>query len=315
MTETPGSQPATPAGAGPADADTADVDTAIPVVIVTGMSGAGRSTALKALEDLGYEAVDNLPLSLLSSLLTPGTGGGRPLAIGVDARTRDFGAAPFLEELDGLIRMEAFRVWLLFLDCDSEVLQRRFSETRRRHPVTPDRRVTDGIAHERTLLAPLRDRADEVIDTTDMTIGELKRLLDSNYALERAPGLAVFVTSFAYRHGLPHEADLVFDVRFLQNPHYVDELRPQSGLDRPVGDFIEQDPDLEEYFRHLTQLLEPLLPRFDAEGKSYLTIAVGCTGGKHRSVYTAERLGAWLAEKGERVSVNHRDLKQDGAVK
>ena len=315
MTETPGSQPATPAGAGSADADTADVDTAIPVVIVTGMSGAGRSTALKALEDLGYEAVDNLPLSLLSSLLTPGTGGGRPLAIGVDARTRDFGAAPFLEELDGLIRMEAFRVRLLFLDCDSEVLQRRFSETRRRHPVTPDRRVTDGIAHERTLLAPLRDRADEVIDTTDMTIGELKRLLDSNYALERAPGLAVFVTSFAYRHGLPHEADLVFDVRFLQNPHYVDELRPQSGLDRPVGDFIEQDPDLEEYFRHLTQLLEPLLPRFDAEGKSYLTIAVGCTGGKHRSVYTAERLGAWLAEKGERVSVNHRDLKQDGAVK
>lgn len=315
MTETPGSQPATPAGAGSADADTADVDIAIPVVIVTGMSGAGRSTALKALEDLGYEAVDNLPLSLLSSLLTPGTGGGRPLAIGVDARTRDFGAAPFLEELDGLIRMEAFRVRLLFLDCDSEVLQRRFSETRRRHPVTPDRRVTDGIAHERALLAPLRDRADEVIDTTDMTIGELKRLLDSNHALERAPGLAVFVTSFAYRHGLPHEADLVFDVRFLQNPHYVDELRPQSGLDRPVGDFIEQDPDLEEYFRHLTQLLEPLLPRFDAEGKSYLTIAVGCTGGKHRSVYTAERLGAWLAEKGERVSVNHRDLKQDGAVK
>lgn len=315
MTETPGSQPATPAGAGSADADTADVDIAIPVVIVTGMSGAGRSTALKALEDLGYEAVDNLPLSLLSSLLTPGTGGGRPLAIGVDARTRDFGAAPFLEELDGLIRMEAFLVRLLFLDCDSEVLQRRFSETRRRHPVTPDRRVTDGIAHERTLLAPLRDRADEVIDTSDMTIGALKRLLDSNYALERAPGLAVFVTSFAYRHGLPHEADLVFDVRFLQNPHYVDELRPQSGLDRPVGDFIEQDPDLEEYFRHLSQFLELLLPRFDAEGKSYLTIAVGCTGGKHRSVYTAERLGAWLAEKVERVSVNHRDLKQDGAVK
>lgn len=307
MTETPVSQHTMPADA--------NSQSAIPVVIVTGMSGAGRSTALKALEDLGYEAVDNLPLSLLSSLLTPGTGGGRPLAIGVDARTRDFGAAPFLEELDGLIRMEAFRVRLLFLDCDSEVLQRRFSETRRRHPVSPDRRVTDGIAHERTLLAPLRDRADEVIDTTDMAIGELKRLLDSNYALERAPGLAVFVTSFAYRHGLPHEADLVFDVRFLQNPHYVDELRPQSGLDRPVGEFIEQDPDLEGYFRHLTQLLEPLLPRFDAEGKSYLTIAVGCTGGKHRSVYTAERLGAWLAEKGERVSVNHRDLKQDGAVK
>lgn len=284
----------------------------IPVVVVTGMSGAGRSTALKALEDLGYEAVDNLPLSLLSSLLTPGTAAARPLAIGVDARTRDFGPAPFLEELDELIRHRKFKVRLLFLDCDSEVLQRRFSETRRRHPVTPDRRVTDGIKRERAMLEPLRDRADEVIDTTDMAVGDLKRLLDSNYALERPPGLAVFVTSFAYRHGLPHEADLVFDVRFLKNPHYVEKLRPLSGLDKPVGDFIQADPDLETYFSNLTTLLEPLLPRFNAEGKSYLTVAVGCTGGRHRSVYLAERLGAWLETKGERVSVNHRDLKPDG---
>jgi UPF0042 nucleotide-binding protein len=192
------------------------------------------------------------------------------------------------------------------------VLQRRFSETRRRHPVTPDRRVTDGIKRGRAMLEPLRDRADEVIDTTDMAIGDLKRLLDSNYALERPPGLAVFVTSFAYRHGLPHEADLVFDVRFLKNPHYVENLRPLSGLDKLVGDFIEADPDLETYFSNLTTFLEPLLPRFDAEGKSYLTVAVGCTGGKHRSVYLAERLGAWLETKGERVSVNHRDLKPDG---
>jgi UPF0042 nucleotide-binding protein len=287
-------------------------DPVTPVVVVTGMSGAGRSTALKALEDLGYEAVDNLPLSLLSSLLTPGTAAARPLAIGVDARTRDFGPAPFLEELDELVRYRKFVVRVLFLDCDSEVLQRRFSETRRRHPVTPDRRVTNGIKRERAMLEPLRDRADEVIDTTDMAIGDLKRLLDSNYALERPPGLAVFVTSFAYRHGLPHEADLVFDVRFLKNPHYVENLRPLSGLDKLVGDFIEADPDLETYFSNLTTLLEPLLPRFDAEGKSYLTVAVGCTGGKHRSVYLAERLGAWLETKGERVSVNHRDLKPDG---
>lgn len=284
-------------------------NTPLPVVIVTGMSGAGRSTALKALEDLGYEAVDNLPLSLLSALLTPGTGASRPLAIGVDARTRDFGPAPFLEELDSLIGMDTLKTRMLFLDCDSEVLQRRFSETRRRHPVTPDRRVTDGIARERSMLAPLRDRADEVIDTTDMAIGDLKRLLDSNYALERPPGLAVFVTSFAYRNGLPHEADLVFDVRFLKNPHYDDALRPLSGLDEPVGEFIENDPDLESYFGHLTNLLAPLLPRFEAEGKSYLTIAVGCTGGRHRSVYTAERLGTWLRAEGERVSVSHRDLK------
>jgi len=283
---------------------------ASPVVIVTGMSGAGRSTALKALEDLGYEAVDNLPLSLLSSLLSPGNGGGRALAIGVDARTRDFGAAPFIEELDGLIARDDLRVRLLFLDCDSEVLQRRFSETRRRHPVTPDRRVTDGIKGERRLLRPLRDRADEVIDTTDMAIGDLKRLLDSNYALDAAPGLAIFITSFAYRRGLPHEADLVFDVRFLKNPHYEDGLRALTGKDASIGEFIERDPDFAAYFDNLTRLLEPLLPRFSAEGKSYLTIAVGCTGGKHRSVYIAGKLKDWLKARGERVSVSHRDLER-----
>ncbi len=285
-------------------------DTA-PVVIVTGMSGAGRSTALKALEDLGYEAVDNLPLSLLSSLLSPGNGGGRALAIGVDARTRDFGGAPFIEQLEALTTREDLHVRLLFLDCDSEVLQRRFSETRRRHPVTPDRRVTDGITGERRLLGPLRDRADEVIDTTDMAIGDLKRRLDSNYALDVAPGLAIFIMSFAYRRGLPHEADLVFDARFLKNPHYEDELRALTGQDAPIGEFIDRDPDFASYFGNLTSLLEPLLPRFSAEGKSYLTIAVGCTGGKHRSVYIAEKLKDWLTEQGERVIISHRDLNRE----
>ncbi|HCH57386.1 MAG TPA: RNase adapter RapZ [Rhodospirillaceae bacterium] len=285
-------------------------DTA-PVVIVTGMSGAGRSTALKALEDLGYEAVDNLPLSLLSSLLSPGTGGGRALAIGVDARTRDFGGAPFIEQLEALTTREDLHVRLLFLDCDSEVLQRRFSETRRRHPVTPDRRVTDGITGERRLLGPLRDRADEVIDTTDMAIGDLKRRLDSNYGLDVAPGLAIFIMSFAYRRGLPHEADLVFDARFLKNPHYEDELRALTGQDAPIGEFIDRDPDFASYFGNLTRLLEPLLPRFSAEGKSYLTIAVGCTGGKHRSVYIAEKLKDWLTEHGERVIISHRDLNRE----
>ena len=191
------------------------------------------------------------------------------------------------------------------------MLQRRFSETRRRHPVTPDRRVTDGIKRERHLLSPLRNRADEVIDTTDMAIGDLKRLLDSNYALDAAPGLAIFVTSFAYRRGVPHEADLVFDVRFLKNPHYEDDLRPLTGRDAPVGDFIERDPDFASFFENMAQLLDPLLPRFGAEGKSYLTIAVGCTGGKHRSVYTAQKLKDWLTGKGERVSISHRDLNRE----
>ena len=299
------------ASTGSTENDESSTGDTSPVVIVTGMSGAGRSTALKALEDLGYEAVDNLPLSLLSSLLSPGNGGGRALAIGVDARTRDFGGAPFIEQLEALTTREDLHVRLLFLDCDSEVLQRRFSETRRRHPVTPDRRVTDGITGERRLLGPLRDRADEVIDTTDMAIGDLKRRLDSNYALDVAPGLAIFIMSFAYRRGLPHEADLVFDARFLKNPHYEDELRALTGQDAPIGEFIDRDPDFASYFGNLTSLLEPLLPRFSAEGKSYLTIAVGCTGGKHRSVYIAEKLNDWLTEQGERVIINHRDLNRE----
>ena len=291
--------------------DARDTGAATPVLIVTGMSGAGRSTALKALEDLGYEAVDNLPLSLLPALVAPGTGPGRPLAVGVDARTRDFGVEPFLEELDEMLERRDIAVRVVFLDCNAEVLRRRFTETRRRHPVAPDRPVTDGIAHEARLLAPLRDRADEVIDTSNMSIGDLKRLLDAGFALDRAQGLAVFVTSFAYRRGLPHEADLVFDVRFLRNPHYDQALRPQTGLDAPVGEFIEADADFASFFDNLTALLEPLLPRYSEEGKSYLTIAIGCTGGRHRSVYVAQRLGAWLAGKGERVSISHRDLTND----
>jgi UPF0042 nucleotide-binding protein len=282
-----------------------------PVIIVTGMSGAGKSTALKALEDLGYEAVDNLPLSLLTSLVLPSTGTKRPLAVGVDARTRDFGVEPFLEELDELICHADLAVRVVFLDCDSEVLRRRFTETRRRHPVAPDRPVTDGISAERRMLAPLQDRADEVIDTSQMSIGALRQRLDANYSLDAAPGLAIFVTSFAYRRGIPHEADLVFDVRFLRNPHYDETLRPMTGLDEPVGAFIERDPDFQRYVDNLKTLLEPLLPRYSAEGKSYLTIAVGCTGGRHRSVYVARLLGSWLSQKGERVDISHRDINRD----
>lgn len=286
-------------------------DYVTPVLIVTGLSGAGRSTALKALEDFAYEAVDNLPLSLLSSLVKQGTRKRMPLAVGVDVRTRDFGVEPFLAELDELISDPDVAVRLLFLDCDAEVVRRRFTETRRRHPIAPDRPVIDGIQHEARLLAPLRDRADEVIDTSEMSIGDLKRRLEASYATDVAPGLAVFVTSFAYRRGLPHEADLVFDVRFLKNPHYDEVLRSQTGLDVPVGEFIEADTGFSEFFGQLTALLEPLLPRYGAEGKSYLTIGVGCTGGRHRSVFVAERLGVWLTGMNERVIVSHRDLEDE----
>jgi UPF0042 nucleotide-binding protein len=282
------------------------------VVLVTGMSGAGKSSALKALEDLGYEAVDNLPISLLDSLIAGTAARPRPLAIGVDIRTRDFAAGSVLQELDGLIRHKELDVRLLFLDCRTGVLQQRYSETRRRHPLAADRPVIDGIRHERTLVAPLRDRADLVLDTSDLTIADTRRALEGHFRLEAAPGLALFVTSFAYRYGVPREADLVFDVRFLANPHYEPEMRGLTGLDPAVGRFIAADPGYAVFFDALTALLRPLLPRFAQEGKSYLTIAIGCTGGKHRSVYVAERLAAWLAAEGRPAGVLHRDIAGAG---
>jgi UPF0042 nucleotide-binding protein len=280
------------------------------ILLITGMSGAGKSAALKALEDVGYEAVDNLPLSLLSSLVTPSAVSRRPLAIGVDIRTRDFGIEAFRHEIDGLVSHADLEVRLLFLDCEDEALRRRFTETRRRHPLAHDRPVTDGIRHERRLLSPLRDRADQVIDTTDLGLNDLRRQLHGQFSLDAESSLALFVMSFAYRNGLPREADLVFDVRFLANPHYETELRPLTGMDKRVGEFISRDPGYAAFFDSLTGLLAPLLPRFSSEGKSYLTVAVGCTGGRHRSVFIAEQLASWLGAEGQHVSVAHRDMER-----
>ncbi|MSO92383.1 MAG: RNase adapter RapZ [Rhodospirillales bacterium] len=284
------------------------------VVLVTGMSGAGKSSTLKALEDLGYEAVDNLPLSLLRTLVLteqPAFADGgfaRPLAIGVDIRTRDFDAADFLAKFDQLQGKADLAVSLVFLECDDEVLGNRFAETRRRHPLAQDRPVRDGLRHERQLLLPIKQRATVVLDTTNKRLPDLKRALATLFGSATRPALSVFVTSFSYARGLPREADLVFDVRFLDNPHYVGKLRPLTGRDSAVGEYIEKDSGFRQFFGTLTGLLTPLLPRYAAEGKSYLTIAIGCTGGRHRSVFVAERLGAWLQGKGENVHVQHRDL-------
>jgi UPF0042 nucleotide-binding protein len=286
-----------------------DPDPPTRILLVTGMSGAGKTAALKAVEDLGYEAVDNLPLSFLSSIVNATPPEKRALAIGVDIRTRDFGVEPFLSEIDALIRRPELQVSLLFLDCEDEVLRRRFSESRRRHPLAADRPVTDGIEHERRLVSPLRDRADVVIDTSNLPLPDLRRQLSGHFALDAEAGFSLFVTSFSYRHGLPREADLVFDVRFLDNPHYVDALRPLTGVDAAVADFIARDPGFAPFFDALTALLAPLLPRYAGEGKSYLTIAFGCTGGRHRSVFLAERLAEWLRDRGQRVSVAHRDAR------
>jgi UPF0042 nucleotide-binding protein len=277
-------------------------------VLVTGMSGAGRSIALKSMEDLGYEAVDNLPLSLLGAMVSSAVDARKPLAIGVDVRTRNFGAQPFLDEIDALMARPDIEVKLIFLDCEDDVLRRRYTETRRRHPLAADRPVMDGIEHERRLIAPLRARADLVIDTSHLSLHDLRRTLQGHFALDIDSKLAIFVVSFSYRHGIPREADLVFDVRFLNNPHYDPALRPLSGTDPAIGAFIDADPGYAAFFRSLTGLIEPLLPRFRSEGKSYLTIAVGCTGGQHRSVYVAERLAEWLRAHGQHVSIAHRDV-------
>jgi UPF0042 nucleotide-binding protein len=280
------------------------------VALVTGLSGAGKSSAMRALEDAGYEAVDNLPLTLLASLVLSEAdpAHARPVAIGVDTRTRDFGVDTLVAVIDRLVAEPGLDVRLLYLDCDDETLARRFTETRRRHPLAADRPLVDGIKAERRLLEPLRARADRVIDTAALAPHQLKRLVQDDFALDAPAGLALSVVSFAYRNGLPREADLVFDVRFLANPHYRPDLKPLSGKDAEVARFVERDPGFEAFFAGLGDMIVALLPRFEAEGKSYLTVAIGCTGGRHRSVFVAERLAERLAREGRRVNLVHRDL-------
>ncbi|MGD9510607.1 MAG: RNase adapter RapZ [Geminicoccaceae bacterium] len=280
------------------------------VVVVTGMSGAGRTTCLKMLEDLGYEAVDNLPVNLLGRLVRDGADAPERLAIGVDSRTRGF--APQLV-LTALAEAGVGRICLLYLECDDEVLRRRFTETRRRHPLTDQPGVAEALAAERELMAPLKAAADLVLDTSDLSLPDLRRLLAGRFGAEQ-PGLAISVISFGFRNGLPREADLVLDVRFLHNPHYVAELRPGTGRDAEVQDFIRADPALEPFVADLQRLLAPLLPRYQSEGKSYLTIAFGCTGGRHRSVYLAELMAAWLRETGWEASTVHRDLERSAVA-
>ncbi len=280
------------------------------VVLVTGLSGAGRSSALRILEDVGFEAIDNLPLNLLETMIDEG-GAERSVAVGVDIRTRNFAVDPFLQQLDTLESRCNLDLKLLFLDCDDEILSRRFTETRRRHPLSQDRPLHDGIKAERRLVFPLRSRADHVIDTSNLTLGALRQQIVGQLGLSEASGMAIFVTSFSYRFGLPREADLVFDVRFLTNPHYEQELRPLSGRDKAVVDYISEDTAFVPFFSGLTAMLKPLLPRYESEGKSYLTIAFGCTGGRHRSVALAEQLAEWLTLHWGKVSLTHRDITRE----
>jgi UPF0042 nucleotide-binding protein len=291
-------------------------DTRRPFVVVTGLSGAGRATALNVLDDLGYVAVDNVPLALLDDLMrsTGGEAGAsaQPLALGIDTRTFGFDARDLAARIRDLRTRSDLAARLLFLEADTETLQRRYTETRRPHPLAPDRPIVDGISEERRQIGWMADVADLTVDTTSLSPHRLKQILTGHFGLGRSVGTRISVMSFSFRRGLPREADLVLDVRFLKNPHYDPELKPLTGRDPAVAAFIATDPDYRPFVDSLKALIEPLLPRFDAEGKSYLTIAIGCTGGKHRSVALSEEIAGWLRSAGRSVTLSHRDVGAAG---
>ena len=283
------------------------------ILLVTGMSGAGTSTTLKTLEDLGWELVDNLPLFLLDSLLEAPPPAGmegrnRPLAISLGVRTRDFDPEQIIERVRRLKDSPRLAIESLFLNCGGEELKRRYAETRHRHPLALDRAADDGIAHERALLAPLRDMADRLLDTTNMTSDDLGQWVRANYAVEGLSEPVLTVMSFGFSRGLPRNADLVFDMRFLRNPHWSAELRPGTGLDQAVIDYIRLDPAYDTVLSQIETLLDTVVPRYIQSGKSYITIAIGCTGGRHRSVHVADRIARRLRESGFSPTVVHRDL-------
>ncbi|ODU21405.1 MAG: RNase adaptor protein RapZ [Sphingomonas sp. SCN 67-18] len=283
------------------------------ILLVTGMSGAGKSTALNTLEDLGWEVVDNLPLALLDRLLgtPPPEGAGdddRPLAFGMDTRTRGFDADAVIRRITRLRAAGIYDISTLFLDCGGAELERRYSETRRRHPLALDRPASDGIAREREILAPLRLWFDHVLDTTALSSNELQHDIRARFAGEQGAATTLLVTSFGFARGLPRNADLVFDMRFLRNPHWDRHLRPLTGLDPEVGEYIAEDPAYAEAVDRIGGLLEMLLPRYRREGKAYVTVAIGCTGGRHRSVHVAEQVAQRLREAGFSPTVAHRDL-------
>ncbi len=278
-----------------------------PLVLLTGMSGAGLLSGLKIFEDMGYEAVDNLRLGLIPSLVDDAKDA-RALAIAIDTRNAHFSVPDLIALYQQFCACDDLATKLLFLECSDEGIQRRFTETRRRHPLAFDRPVVDGVKREREMLWPLRDSADQVIDTSELSIHDLRRLIGEHYRLGQESGLSIFVNSFAYRRGIPREADLVFDARFLVNPHWDVALRPLTGQDPKIAAFVKKDVAYQSFMDHLEGLIVPLLPRYQQEGKSYLTIAIGCSGGRHRSVLVAEEITNLLASQGYVVGLSHRDM-------
>ena len=295
--------------------------TKLRIVLVSGLSGAGKASILRVLEDLGYEAVDNPPLNMVSDIITRSE---RPLAIGIDARSRGFDPDLVLSTFYHLAQNPTLQPELVYAWANATALLRRYTETRRRHPLAPQGRVIDGINEEAALTKPLRDGATLVIDTSDLPLGELRKIIEARFRPEfstgvKQPSLVVSLVSFAFPAGLPREADMVFDARFLRNPHYDPILRYKTGLNTAVGAYVAEDPDFSSFIASINGLLGLVLPRFVHEGKKYATIAVGCTGGRHRSVYTVELLacglptlfGREVAKKEWQITVTHRELERE----
>jgi len=283
------------------------------ILLVTGLSGAGKSTTLKTLEDAGWETVDNLPLALVDRLLAAPTPEGRdpledrPLAVGIDARTRGFDAEGILARIEALRARDGVSVEVLFLDCSGVVLERRYTETRRRHPLAQDRPAADGIARERELLEPLRQAAEHLIDTSDLALNGLQQMIRQRFS-ERFESTLTLL-SFGFARGVPRNADLMFDMRFLRNPYWDESLRPMTGLDAPVRDYVMADPLFETAVGQIEALLKTVLPRYSQDGKSYVTVAFGCTGGRHRSVCVAEEICTRLRKAGFSPTISHRNLE------
>ena len=283
------------------------------LVLVTGPSGAGRSTALNILEDLRYEVIDNLPLSLIPRLFKDEPAGA-PLALGIDVRNREFSTGAMVDLMAVLRADQRLDAEILFLDCSDTVLLRRYSETRRRHPMAPAESPDVGIARERDLLNLIRVQADTLIDTSEMNQHALKTELTRWFGDAGEARLAVSVHSFSYKRGVPRGADMVFDCRFLTNPYWQPELRGLNGLSPEVAQYVKGDKRFPEFAQKVCDLVLFLLPQYLTEGKSHLSVAFGCTGGQHRSVTMAENLSAALAEAGWRVSKRHRELERQARI-